>query len=192
MIHSPRFIAVLDACVLYPVPIRDLLLSLAAAGLYKPKWSALIQDEWSRNLLANRADLKALQLQRTATMMNLAFPDADVEGYEVFIPTLTLPDPDDRHVLAAAIHGETEWIVTQNVRDFPSEVLAPWGIRAVHPDAFLQELLLSHPSQVVEALRRGRHRYRSPPITAQEMLTSLARQGLPETVQALAALADQF
>ena len=93
MIHLPRFIAVLDACVLYPVPFRDLLLSLASAGLYKPKWSALIQDEWSRNLLANRSDLTVAQLQRTATMMNTAFPDADVAGYEVFVPTLTLPRP---------------------------------------------------------------------------------------------------
>ncbi|GAA4013124.1 hypothetical protein GCM10022631_26010 [Deinococcus rubellus] len=124
--------------------------------------------------------------------MDQAVDDALITDYEPLIETLSLPDPDDRHVLAAAIHGETEWVVTQNVRDFPLEVLAPWGIRTVHPDAFLQEVLLSHPGQVVEALRRSRHRYRSPPITAQEMLTSLAWQGLPETVQALAALADQF
>ncbi len=93
MIHSPRFIAVLDACVLYPVPMRDLLLSLAAAGLYKPKWSALIQDEWTRNLLANRSDITAEQLRRTTTMMNTAFDDANVEGYETFIPALACPTP---------------------------------------------------------------------------------------------------
>ena len=112
MIHSPRFVAVLDACVLYPVPIRDLLLSLASAGLHKPKWSALIQNEWSRNLLVNRSGLTAAQLQRTATMMNTAFPDADVEGYEVFIPTLTLPNHDDRHVLAAALRSRADVSVT--------------------------------------------------------------------------------
>lgn len=184
--------ALLDANVLYPATLRSLLIDLSVLEVYHAYWTGAIHDEWTRNLLAHRPDLNPASLQRTRRLMDQALDDALITDYEPLIETLSLPDPDDRHVLAAAIHGETEWIVTQNVRDFPPEVLAPWGVRAVHPDEFVQDLLLSHPGQVIEALRRGRHRYRSPPITAQEMLASLARQGLPETVQVLAALADQF
>ncbi len=184
--------ALLDANVLYPATLRSLLIDLSVLDVYQAHWTDAIHDEWIRNLLAHRPDLNMASLQRTRTLMDQAVDDALITNYEPLIDTLSLPDPDDRHVLAAAIHGGTEWIVTQNVRDFPADVLSSWGIRAVHPDAFLKALLLSHPGQVVEALRRGRRRYQSPPITAQAMLTSLARQGLPETVQALATLAHQF
>lgn len=88
MIHSPRFTVVLDACVLYPAPIRDILLSLAAEGLFKAKWSDMIQDEWLRNLLKNRTDLKKEQLNQTVNTMNLAFPDANVENFKELIPSL--------------------------------------------------------------------------------------------------------
>lgn len=88
MIHSPRFTVVLDACVLYPAPIRDILLSLAAEGLFKAKWSDMIQVEWLRNLLKNRTDLKKEQLNQTVNTMNLAFPDANVENFKELIPSL--------------------------------------------------------------------------------------------------------
>ncbi|GAC1604294.1 MAG: hypothetical protein NVS3B25_33440 [Hymenobacter sp.] len=119
MIHSPRFVAVLDACVLYPAPIRDLLLHLATLGLYTPKWTEIIHDEWTRNLLKNRQDLTAEQLQKTKAAMCGAFPDADVLHFEALIEALELPDLDDRHLLAAAIRCQADIIVTSNLKDFP-------------------------------------------------------------------------
>src|SRR5687767_15528975 len=110
MIHSPKFIAVLDACVLYPASIRDLLLNLADFDLYIPKWTDKIQQEWTRNLLLNRPELKAEQLQKTADAMNKAFPDANVRNYDSIIPAVNLPDRNDGHVLAAAIRCSAEVI----------------------------------------------------------------------------------
>ena len=188
MIHSPRFIAVLDACVLYPVPIRDILLSLASAGLYKPKWSSLIQDEWSRNLLLNRLDLNATQLQRTTTMMNTAFPDADVEGYEVFIPTLTLPDPDDRHVLAAAIRSQADVIVTANLKDFPRPYIRKFDIEVQHPDDFIYNLIDLNPTKALEAFRQQVARLKNPPMITAQVLDNLRKSSLPATAARLEAL----
>lgn len=188
MIHSPRFIAVLDACVLYPVPMRDLLLSLASAGLYKPKWSALIQDEWSRNLLANRFDLTVAQLQRTARMMNTAFPDADVEGYEVFIPTLALPDPDDRHVLAVALRSQADVIVTANLKDFPAPYIRTFDIEVQHPDDFICNLINLNPAKALAAFLQQVARLKNPPIAAAQVLNTLRKSSLPASAARLEAL----
>ena len=117
MIHSPSFTVVLDACVLYPAPIRDILLSLAAEGLFTAKWSDIIQDEWLRNLLKNRTDLKKVQLNQTIKAMNLAFPDANVENFEELIPIIKLKDKDDRHVVACAIRCNADLILTFNTKE---------------------------------------------------------------------------
>ncbi len=98
------YTALYDACVLYPAPLRDLLLQLALTGLFRARWSATIHDEWTRNVLLDRPDLTAAQLQHTRALMDAAVPDALVVGYEKLIPSLTLPDPDDRHVLALRCH----------------------------------------------------------------------------------------
>jgi predicted nucleic acid-binding protein len=115
---------VLDACVLYPAPLRDLLLSLATAGLYRAKWSQQIHDEWTRSLRENRPDLDPDRLQNTCTRMNLAVTDSLVTGYEDLIDSLQLPDPDDRHVLAVAIRSDADAIITFNQRDFDESELA--------------------------------------------------------------------
>jgi len=91
MIHSPRFTAVLDANVIYPAPIRDLLLNLADLEIFAPKWSEIIHEEWTRNLLVKRPDLSKSKLMRTVGIMNSAFPDAEVHGFEELIETLELP-----------------------------------------------------------------------------------------------------
>ena len=113
---------ILDACVLYPAPLRDLLLSVAANDLYRAHWTQEIHNEWTRNLLLNRPDLSADQLKRTVEMMNQAFPDSLVEDYEKLIDSVVLPDPQDRHILAAAIKCQANVIVTNNIRDFPREI----------------------------------------------------------------------
>ncbi|WP_204336827.1 PIN domain-containing protein [Cryomorpha ignava] len=112
MIHSPVLTVVIDACVLYPAPIRDVLLSMAFEGLFEPKWSRAIQDEWTGNLLINREDLNKKQLDGTIQAMNRAFPDSNVLNFEELIPSLSLPDKDDRHVLACAIKCKADLITT--------------------------------------------------------------------------------
>lgn len=124
MRHSP-FTAVYDACVLYPAPLRDFLMWLGLSGRFRARWSQTIHEEWKRNLLINRPDLTRAQVDRTSDLMDRAIPDGLVEGYESLAAGLTLPDPDDRHVLAAAIRCGASVIVTFNQRDFPNELLAP-------------------------------------------------------------------
>ena len=188
MIHSPRFIAVLDACVLYPVPVRDLLLQLASAGFYKPMWTRRIQAEWTRNLLQNRPDLTAAQLERTTTLMNAAFPDAEVANYQSLIPALTLPDPDDRHVLAAALRSQAHVIVTANLKDFPAPYLATFDIERQHPDAFITNLISLAPKKALAAFRRQVAYLKNPPKTAAQVLDSLRKSGLTTTADQLAGL----
>ena len=181
-------IALLDACVLYPVPLRDLLLQLAAADLYHPRWTRQIQEEWSRNLLVNRPDLTATQLQRTITLMEAAFPDAEVSAYKALIPTLTLPDANDRHVLAAALRSEAQVIVTANLKDFPAPYLATLGMKRQHPDEFISQLIAQHPTHALAAFRQQVAYLKKPPKTAAEVLGSLRKSGLPTTADRLAAL----
>ena len=125
-------IAVYDANVLYSAPLRDLLIRLAQAGLVRAKWTDAIHDEWIRNVVQNYPHLSAERLARTRTLMNDAVRDCLVAGYEDLIASLTLPDPDDRHVLAAAIRGAGV-IVTYNLADFPAETLARFDIEGSIP-----------------------------------------------------------
>ena len=173
-------VALLDANVLYAAPLRDLLLQLAFAGLYQARWSADIDDEWMRNLRVARPDLVP-QITLTHVMMHHALPDALVTGYQPRIAGLSLPDPGDRHVLAAAIAAAADVIVTFNLKDFPAASLAPYGIEAQHPDAFLQSFIAATPLQVLAAVRDCLSRLTRPLITAAGYLKILRQIGLPET-----------
>lgn len=135
-----HFTALYDACVLYPAPLCDLLVQLALTDLFRAKWSELIHDEWMRTLRQNRPDIDPTQLQRTKELMNAHARDCLVENFESLIPGLSLPDPNDLHVLAAAIASNCDVIVTFNLKDFPSETLGTYGIAAKHPDDFIAEL----------------------------------------------------
>lgn len=180
-----HFTALFDACVLYPAPLRDLLMHLALTDLFRAKWTDRIHDEWIRNVLEQRPDLRREQLERTRQLMNAHVRDCLVSGYEDLIPALSLPDPDDRHVLAAAIRARADVIVTYNLHDFPNAALAPYGIDAQHPDEFVAHLLDLAPQSVCIAARRQRQSLRRPPATVEEFLATLERQGLPQTVAAL-------
>lgn len=138
-------VVVYDANVLYPSALRDVLIRVGLARLVQPKWTDRILDEVFRNLHANRPDLDPTRLERTRRLMNAAIRDVTVTGYEHLIDQLDLPDPDDRHVVAAAIHAEAEVIVTRNLRDFPDDRLSTWSVKAQHPDDFLAELHQEHP-----------------------------------------------
>src|SRR5262245_25231347 len=115
------FVVLYDACVLYPAPLRDLLLRLAMTGIVRVRWSEQNLDECFRNILANRPDLKPEALARTRELMNQAVPDCLVSGHESLVDSLNLPDPDDRHVLAAAIRCGAQAIITLNLSDFSAE-----------------------------------------------------------------------
>lgn len=178
MIHSARFTAVLDACVLYPAPIRDLLLHLASAELYTPKWTDRIHDEWLRNLIVNRPDLEPTKLERTIQEMKKAFPDSSVEKYESLIPSVHLPDEDDRHVLAAAIRCKADVIVTFNLKDFPTKDLAQYDIEAQHPDLFISNLIDLTPKKSVAAFLKQVSLLKNPPKNETQVLESLKKYGL--------------
>ena len=183
---------VYDACVLYPAPLRDLLMWLGVSGRFQARWTAQIHDEWKRNLLRKRPDISAAQLDRTSALMDQAIPDARVAGYESLIAGLHLQDPDDRHVLAAAIHCRASVIVTFNLRDFPAASLAPLRIEARHPDAFIEQLFDLDPAVVIESARRQRATLKTPPMTVERYLDTLRLQGLVQTVEALAAHAARI
>ncbi|CAN7618342.1 PIN domain-containing protein [Pseudomonas sp. ATCC 43928] len=184
MRHSP-FTAVYDACVLYPAPLRDFLMWLALSGRFRARWSLEIHNEWKRNLLKNRPDLTTEQLDRTSDLMDQAIPDACVYGYERLIEGLTLPDVDDRHVLAAAIRCNASVIVTFNQKDFPDETLGPFGIEAQHPDEFVDNLFDLDPAAVVAAAQRQRKQLKMPPMDVSTYLELLLRQGLTRSSKAL-------
>lgn len=177
--------AVYDANVLYPAPLRDLFIRLAQAGLVKGRWTEEIHDEWIRNVLADRPGLPAERLARTRMLMNDAVRDCLVIGYEQLIESLCLPDVDDRHVLAAAIHAKAQVIVTSNLKDFPASELAGHGIEAMHPDEFLMHLFDAAPGPVCAAVKRQREGLRNPPKTVEELLATLENQGLVQTVARL-------
>lgn len=186
MRHSP-FTAFYDANVLYPAPLRDFLMHLALTGVYRARWSPQVHDEWKRNLLINRTELTAEQLDRTSSLMDKAVPDALVVGYEPLIEGLNLPDADDRHVLAAAIKCNASVIVTFNLKDFPKDVLETFDIEPVHPDDFIADLWDLDKAAVLEAAQRQRASLKNPPHSARQYLDKLLQQKLPETVKLLTA-----
>lgn len=165
--------------------LRDVLLSLSYNGVFAARWTNQIHDEWTRNLQRQRPDLTPSQLQRTRALMNSQIDESLVEGYEPLIPTLTLPDADDRHVLAAAIHARAEVIVTWNLKDFPASALQPYGIEALSPDRFLVGLLPDWQNLIIESLATVRKRLKSPPHSPTQFLDALARQRLTQFVAAL-------
>ncbi len=182
---SSNFTVIYDACVLYPAPLRDLLMRLALTDLYRARWTDMIHDEWTRNVLKRRPDLKAQDLERTRSLMNAHVRDSLVTGFEHLIPSIETPDPDDRHVVAAGIHGGANLIVTFNLKDFPPSQLKPYNLSAQHPDDFIFDLLDLHPARVCEAAAKHRRSLKHPPKTSDEYLDTLLRQGLTQTVNLL-------
>lgn len=185
-------LALLDANVLYPPALRDLFLWLAAGGLYRPRWTETIHDEWMRSVLADRPDLTRAQLERTRTLMDQVDPQSLVSGYEARIPALHLPDADDRHVLAAAIEAKATVIVTFNLSDFPAAALTPLGLQAQHPDVFLCALFDAAPSPFLAAAAQHRASLRRPPKTGEEYLATLRQNGLLQLVVRLEGHRDRL
>lgn len=174
----PPVTAFLDANVFYQSELRNLLLHLAIAGLFRARWSGTVHEEWIASLLKHRPDLTRGKLERTRQLMDRAVLDALVTGYESLIPALQLPDPDDRHVLAAAIRGGAQVIVTQNLRDFPAGVLRRFEIEAYHPDEFVSRLIMAAPQVAWRAAETLRKSLQKPPKSVEQFFASLEAAGL--------------
>jgi predicted nucleic acid-binding protein len=185
-----NFTAIYDACVLYPAPLRDFLLRLAMTELFRARWTNRIHEEWIRSVLNNRKDLTAGQLERTRQLMDQAVPDCLVTGYENLIDSLELPDPNDRHVLAAATRCQAGVIVTFNLDDFPNDILGQYEMEAQHPDEFIGQLLDIDPGAVCNAVKQQRQALQNPPKSSEEFLDTLFRQGLAGTVAQLEEMID--
>jgi len=184
------FTVLLDANILYPAPIRDVFLQLAIENLFRVKWTSNIHREWIEALLRNEPHRSRLTLERTRDLMDMAVSDALITGYESLIETLHLPDPDDRHVLAAAIIGQCDYIITQNLQDFPIETLKEYGVEPQHPDEFLADCLRIAPQQFCAGIHKVRARLKNPPYTVSEYLAILTRLGLHATVSRLEQLTE--
>jgi predicted nucleic acid-binding protein len=182
------FRAFLDASVLYPVSLRNLLMRLTIDDLYQARWSTHVHEEWIRAVLRDNAHLTRARLQAVQQGMDAHAADALVTGYERLIDGLVLPDPNDRHVLAAAIVTGADVIVTRNLRHFPAAALAPYDIEAQHPDEFIRHLLDLAPMAVVDAVRGQQARLKNPPVPMPELLDLFERLGLAETAPELRRL----
>jgi len=186
MIHSVRFKCVLDTNVIYPLWIRDLLFWFAHVDLYTPKWSNNICDEWID--VMKRKGIPEEEALKRANRINEAFPNALVENYSSLIDTLKLPDPKDRHVMAAAIKTNANLIITNNLKDFPDEYLASFGLKAKSADDFLTDIIDLNPEISVLAFRKLVLNKKNPPIDEYEVLDILRKNGLKDTADYLHAL----
>ncbi len=183
MIHSVRYKCVLDTNVIYPIEIRDLLFWLAFYELYTPKWSKHIFDEWE-NVMRRKGILQDKIRKRTAKAQ-AAFPDALVKNYEKLIKTLDLPDMKDRHVLAAAIKTNADIIVTNNLKDFPQDYLANFGLKAKSADDFICDIIELNPDKAKAAFNQLVSNRKNPKMNHKVMLHTFRKQGLSETATLL-------
>lgn len=170
-----RFTAVLDACVLYPNMKRDLLLRFFEADLYRARWSEEIIQECFGNLRINRADLEN-RINRTEALIREHFQDAWVTGYESLIPGIVLPDPDDRHVVAAALRTHAQYIVTDNIKDFPGKVLAEFDLECGTADMFLAGTFEHYEMNAMAVIRSHRAGLKSKPSPSEYVMTLIQGQ----------------
>ena len=159
-------------------------------GLFKARWSAVINDEWTRNLLKNSPQLDSTKVQRTVQLMSDAVRDWEVTNFQDLVPSVSLPDENDRHVLAAAVKANADAIITLNIKHFPESSLSPHGVEALHPDDFVLDLIDLNAHQVLEAARLCWQRRRKPPLTWDQYLESLKRSSLPQSAEKLREVAE--
>lgn len=179
MIHSSRYIGVLDTCVIYPIDIRDLLLWFASFDLYTPKWSDDVFREWKEVMV--RKGISKDIIKKRIENVNKAFPDAKVTNYQSLIDSIDLPDKDDRHILAAAIKVNANVIVTNNVKHFPKKSLDKYNISAASADDFLTDIIDLNHETALQAFRNLVANRRNPPQNEYQVLDILRIRGLTQT-----------
>ncbi|WP_416867882.1 MAG: PIN domain-containing protein [Imperialibacter sp.] len=185
LINSAHFTAVLDANVLFPVVIRDYLIWLLLYDLYTPKWSGKLLEEFTDIFQKRNLNLSPEQISRQVKLINKACPHALVERYEAIIPSIKLPDENDRHVVAAAIKCNANVIVTYNLQDFPNEYLETAGLSAVDQDTFIADMIDLSPKRCCEAFREMVLTKNKPPYDEQQYLDILRRNKLVQTADEL-------
>lgn len=192
---STSYIAVYDACVLVPAPVRDILMQLATTGLVRARWSPDIHQEWMTAVRRLRPDIPIEKLDRTREKMDEAVPDALITGYGTLIDSVNLKDRNDRHVVAAAIRGRASIIVTRNLADFPADVLAEYGLEAMSPDSFVANLVDLYPSSksdLCQSLKICRTRLKNPPFTVAQYLDLLQKHDFFRTIEELKECSDDL
>ncbi len=176
--------AVLDACVLFPPVLRDILLGMAEAGLYEPKWSERILEEWARATVKLGPGAEA-QARGTAALMRSVFPRAMQAAAPGVEARLVLPDPNDTHVLAVAIASHADAIITFNAVDFPRHVLAGEGVARRDPDGFLWELWSGDPDKAGAVIAHVHGRAEEMAGGAVSLRALLKRASLPRLAKAV-------
>ncbi|MCR8493013.1 PIN domain-containing protein [Brucella anthropi] len=177
MAFSP-VVAVCDACILYPFHLRNVIVQASVDRLFQARWTDAIHDEWRRNLVANTPNLSIERLEITKRLMNGALPSASIAGYEKHIQAVRLPDPDDRHVAAAAIEAGASTIITWNLRDFPIGELRKHGLARQTPDAFLTALYEQVPERLTSSLANARRNLSRSRVSASDFIGILRDQRL--------------
>lgn len=185
MINSIRFTAVLDTNVLYPVIIRDVLFWFAYYDMYTPAWSNHIFEEWETVCKRKFPDMPSEQIINRLKNADEAFPFARVEYYESLMEGLTLHDPDDNHVLAAAIKINANVIVTQNIKDFPEDYLLKFNVGVKSADDFICDIIDLDAETAVKAFREMVFSKKRPPMDEFQVLDSMRKVGLMESANYL-------
>lgn len=184
-------VVVFDACLFYPIAIRHFSGHLAAIDDFQARWTRVINEEWIRSVCRNLGK-KRESFAATLEWLEIAVPDYLIEGYEGTLGECTLPDPDDFHVIEAAVFAEAERIITFNLADFPETVLLPLGLRAQNPDEFFVERYDAYPERVIEAAAEARAGLTRKPFTPERYVESLAGAGLTHLARLLTAHFDQI
>lgn len=191
MAGHARYTALLDACVLYPLAMTDALMSLATAGFFAAKWTTCIEDEWIRSLERQRPDLIGkLGVRRDSMREAIADWEVPEAAWTTIVRGIVLPDPNDVHVLAAAIADHADCIVTSNLKDFPNSVLMKFGIEAIDPDTFIINQWDLDPVNAIAAFKRMRARRKKPLSTPEDFAYALEIGGLPTTAERLRLAAE--
>jgi predicted nucleic acid-binding protein len=190
-----RPIVVLDANILFPVPLCDLFMHLAIVSAIRVHWSDRIEAEWVRNVIAKRPNLDPNRVRHRASRMNEAMPDAMISGSEhletqLLESGIKVPDPNDLHVLATAIHASADAIITKNLTDFPREILEKFELEALHPDLFVQHLLELNPNAAIQAVRNQQASLYKPAQTMTQVLETLTNQAMTLTSARLQILLE--
>lgn len=184
MAGNASYTAVLDACVLYQLAIADALMSIAVTGLFAAKWTTKIEEEWIGSLEKDRPELRG-RLRNRRDDMREAVPDWEISeaAWASIAHSLNLPDPNDVHVLAAAIAGHADCIITRNHQDFPASIMSVHGIDILDPDQFIVNQWDLENVPVMAAFKGMRARRQKPAESVEDFARTLEKNGLPATAQ---------